>query len=179
MDPAGRDYPPGDLRVSDADRDRAISELSAAFQAGRLTSDEFDERSGQALRARTGEDLTALLADLPVERAPAAPPADPRPALRALGTRVTIAAAAAATAFAAIAIAAANAASHTPTAQQRELAQQLSRQAQEIMARQAATVPAHSAPGTFAWAGAITPAAVAVLIVLMIIFLRVSRAHRP
>lgn len=58
-------FPPGDLRVSDADRDRAISELSEHFQAGRLTSEEFDERSGQALAARTGSDLETLFADLP------------------------------------------------------------------------------------------------------------------
>ncbi len=65
-------YPRGDMRVSDADRDRAISELSEAFQAGRLTMDEFEERSGQALGARTGKDLTKLLADLPRKPVPAA-----------------------------------------------------------------------------------------------------------
>jgi len=65
MDGAGRGFPPGDLRVSDADRDRALSELSEAFRVGRITSDEFDQRSGQARSARTGKELTALLADLP------------------------------------------------------------------------------------------------------------------
>ena len=72
MDRAGWNYPRDHVRVSDADRDRALSELSAAFQAGRITADEFEQRSGQALAARTGKELTALLADLPVERAPAA-----------------------------------------------------------------------------------------------------------
>ena len=72
MDEAGRGFPPGDLRVSDADRDRALSELSEAFRVGRITADEFDQRSGQALRARTGKELTALLADLPL----AGPPRD-------------------------------------------------------------------------------------------------------
>jgi len=73
VDPAARDYyPSGDLRVSDADRDLALSELSEALRAGRITADEFDERSGQVLGARTGKELTALLADLPVaERVPA------------------------------------------------------------------------------------------------------------
>jgi hypothetical protein len=66
----GRNYPPGDLRVSDADRDRALAELSEHFQAGRLTAEEFEERSGLALRAKTGNDLRALLADLPVSQAP-------------------------------------------------------------------------------------------------------------
>jgi Flp pilus assembly protein TadB len=61
--PAGQ--PAGDLRVSDADRDRAVSELGEHFQAGRLTAAELDERVGLALRARTGKDLAGLMADLP------------------------------------------------------------------------------------------------------------------
>jgi Domain of unknown function (DUF1707) len=60
-----RGFPPGELRVSDADRDRALSELSEAYQVGRITADEFDHRSMQALNARTGTELAALLADLP------------------------------------------------------------------------------------------------------------------
>ena len=34
-------YPPGDMRVSDADRDRAVSELTAAYQARQLRHEEF------------------------------------------------------------------------------------------------------------------------------------------
>jgi hypothetical protein len=75
MNGASRDYPAGELRVSDADRDRAVTELSEHFQAGRLTSDELDERSGQALRARTGNDLAELFGDLPRPEAAAPPPA--------------------------------------------------------------------------------------------------------
>lgn len=71
MNTTTRDYPRGDLRVSDADRDRALAELSGHFQAGRLTPGEFDERSGRALRARTGTELAGLLADLPREDAAA------------------------------------------------------------------------------------------------------------
>jgi hypothetical protein len=70
MDGVGRGFPPGDLRVSDADRDRALAELSEAFRVGRITADEFDQRSGQAQRARTGKELTALLADLPLDGRP-------------------------------------------------------------------------------------------------------------
>ena len=72
-------YPRGQLRVSDADRDRAVAELSEHFQAGRLTQDEFEDRTGQALQARTGQDLTTLFADLPRPPAPAAgqPPVVP------------------------------------------------------------------------------------------------------
>jgi hypothetical protein len=77
-------YSAGDLRVSDADRDRAISELSDHFQAGRLTTDEFNERSGQALQARTGNELAVLFADLPRDRAAVTslPPPGPAPAVR-------------------------------------------------------------------------------------------------
>lgn len=60
-----RDFPADGIRVADADRDRALAELSEHFQAGRLTQDEFDERSGRALRARTGDELRALFTDLP------------------------------------------------------------------------------------------------------------------
>ncbi len=53
------------LRVSDADRDAAISELGEHFQAGRLDPAELDDRTGRALRARIESDLDQLLADLP------------------------------------------------------------------------------------------------------------------
>ena len=65
MDTGTRGFPRGDIRVSDAERDQAIAELSEHFQAGRLTQDEFDDRSGRALQARTGTDLGGLFGDLP------------------------------------------------------------------------------------------------------------------
>jgi Domain of unknown function (DUF1707) len=40
------------LRVSDADRDAAVSELGEHFQDGRLDRDELEDRTGRALRAR-------------------------------------------------------------------------------------------------------------------------------
>jgi hypothetical protein len=58
-------YPRADIRVSDAERDQAVTELGEHFQAGRLTQEEFDDRSGRALQARTGRDLTSLFSDLP------------------------------------------------------------------------------------------------------------------
>jgi hypothetical protein len=83
-----RDFPADGVRAADADRDRALAELSEHFQAGRLTREEFDERSGRALAARTGNELRDLFPDLPsrelldlgrdAERGPAsgsAPPA--------------------------------------------------------------------------------------------------------
>lgn len=70
MSTDSRTFPPGDLRASDGDRDRALSALSEAYQVGRITADEFDYRSMQALRARTGKELAALLADLPRDTNP-------------------------------------------------------------------------------------------------------------
>ncbi len=55
---------PGELRIGDADRERAIAELRRAAEDGRLTAEELDDRVGRARRARTANDLTALLADL-------------------------------------------------------------------------------------------------------------------
>ena len=69
MDAVGNQVATGDLRVSDADRDRAVTELSEHFQAGRITHEEFDERSGLALQAKTARELTGLFTDLPATQA--------------------------------------------------------------------------------------------------------------
>jgi hypothetical protein len=60
------------MKASDADRDVVLSDLSEHFQAGRLTADEFEDRTGRALAARTWGELRDLLQDLP------AGPAGPR-----------------------------------------------------------------------------------------------------
>jgi uncharacterized membrane protein len=65
MDAASYQPAPGDFRVSDADRDRALAELSEHYQAGRLTLEEYDERSGQALQSKTARELMSLFTDLP------------------------------------------------------------------------------------------------------------------
>ena len=65
MSTATKDYPSGGLRVSDADRDRAIAELSEHFQAGRLTTEELEDRTGRALQARTAGELAEPFTDLP------------------------------------------------------------------------------------------------------------------
>jgi hypothetical protein len=62
-------YLPRDLRLSDADRDRALAELSEHFQAGRLTAGELDDRSGRILRAMTSGELADVFADLPRDQA--------------------------------------------------------------------------------------------------------------
>jgi Domain of unknown function (DUF1707) len=69
-----RALPAADVRASDADRDAVLAELSAHYQAGRLTADEFGDRSGRALAARTGQDLAEVLTDLPAV-GPGRPPA--------------------------------------------------------------------------------------------------------
>ncbi len=65
---AGRGIPDGYgfMRSSSADRERGIDVLKAAFAEGRLTRDEFEERSGQVYRSQTYAELAALTADLPV-----------------------------------------------------------------------------------------------------------------
>lgn len=54
------------LRVADAEREQLIDELREHAGAGRLTSEELEDRIGEAYRASTRADLDALRADLPV-----------------------------------------------------------------------------------------------------------------
>ncbi len=58
-------FPTAEVRASDADRDAVLSDLSEHFQAGRLTAEEFEDRAGRALSARTWGELEDLLRDLP------------------------------------------------------------------------------------------------------------------
>jgi hypothetical protein len=64
------------IRIGDAERDQAVSDLGDHFAAGRLDREEFDERADQAMQARFSTDLTPLFADLPVSKpeVPTAPP---------------------------------------------------------------------------------------------------------
>ena len=167
QDPRGF-FPPGDLRVSDAERDLAVSELSRAFQVGRLTTEEFQHRSEQAFAARTGNELTLLLADLPVERDPVATEVVKHDDLTPERPRVVVGATIAAACFALVAVA--NAFSHGPTLQQRELAQQIFRQ-------HGISIPLPPASG-FNWAGTITPAVISVLLIALIIVVRTANAKR-
>ena len=168
MDRAGWNYPPDHIRVSDADRDRALSELSVAFHAGRITADEFDQRSGQALAARTGKELTALLADLPVERPPATRAA-PQRADGVLATRAAFTAAAATICFGAVA--AASALRQGSTLQQREIFRQ-------IMARHGLPAPPGTPPGPhLIWADSVAPGAIAILLVALVVYLGVRLAR--
>ena len=53
------------VRIGDAERDTAMSDLGDHFAAGRLSREEFDERADQAMQARFSTDLDPLFADLP------------------------------------------------------------------------------------------------------------------
>ncbi len=59
------------LRLSDAERQAAVDQLGEQFAVGRLTREEFDERSDAVWSAKTQGDLSPLFADLPA-RAPRA-----------------------------------------------------------------------------------------------------------
>ena len=75
---AGRDR----LRASHADREQVIDTLKNAFVHGRLTKDELDARTGQALATRNHAGLAALTADIPPGPAVAQPACPPAPARR-------------------------------------------------------------------------------------------------
>jgi hypothetical protein len=62
------------LRISDADREAAVSALGEHYAAGRLTREEYDERADRALKARTAAEVSPLFTDLPAPH-PYAPPA--------------------------------------------------------------------------------------------------------
>ena len=87
------DLPAGDLRASDAERERAGELLRVHATAGRLSTDELEQRLERVYAARTGRELRAELSDLPAERAPRR--ARPRPVVPVvpLGIMVLIAAA--------------------------------------------------------------------------------------
>ncbi|WP_346074675.1 DUF1707 SHOCT-like domain-containing protein [Gordonia cholesterolivorans] len=56
------------MLVSDADRERTHSYLSAAMTMGVLTPEEYSRRAGDASVARTRADLDALTRDLPLDQ---------------------------------------------------------------------------------------------------------------
>lgn len=65
------------VRIGDAERERAVMALGDHYAAGRLTKEEFDERTSSAWSARTAGDLAPLFTDLPSLQPPRA--ARPRP----------------------------------------------------------------------------------------------------
>jgi hypothetical protein len=69
------------LRASDEDRDRVVAALREHCVAGRLTLEEFAERTDRALEAQSGDELAVLTTDLPT---------DPPPPEPSLGTRTSV-----------------------------------------------------------------------------------------
>jgi Domain of unknown function (DUF1707) len=55
------------IRASDQERESVVDVLRDAFTDGRLTFDEFDERTASAYAARTWTELRELTSDLPVQ----------------------------------------------------------------------------------------------------------------
>jgi hypothetical protein len=66
-----------DIRISNAERDEAVTTLGVHLSTGRLELDEYEERCGRAVSARTRGDLEGLFTDLPAphpDLSSAAPP---------------------------------------------------------------------------------------------------------
>jgi Domain of unknown function (DUF1707) len=80
----------GRLRASDADRERVIGTLKAAYVYGLVTREEFDARVGQTFAARTCAELAVITDDIPAGLAPAPPPlrSAPAPATPAVAANV-------------------------------------------------------------------------------------------
>ncbi|MDQ2957231.1 MAG: DUF1707 domain-containing protein [Actinomycetota bacterium] len=57
-----------ELRIGTAEREQAAAMLGEHFSAGRLDTDEFDDRVRSAYQARTTSELAALFGDLPGNR---------------------------------------------------------------------------------------------------------------
>ncbi len=55
------------IRASDKERESVVDVLRDAYTEGRLTLEEFDERTSAAYASKTWADLRELTADLPVE----------------------------------------------------------------------------------------------------------------
>jgi hypothetical protein len=70
----------GLMRASDADRERVVDALKAAFVQGLLTKDELGIRTGQALASRTCGELASITAGIPARRTAPARARPPRPA---------------------------------------------------------------------------------------------------
>lgn len=66
------------MRISDADREQVTARLRDHFAAGRLNSEELEERITATLNAKTYGDLRHVMADLP-EPAPVGANAGPVP----------------------------------------------------------------------------------------------------
>ena len=53
------------MRLSDSERNDAINDLARAVGEGRLTMEEFEDRSDDVMRAHTHQDLVPVFQDIP------------------------------------------------------------------------------------------------------------------
>ncbi|HEY1634305.1 MAG TPA: DUF1707 domain-containing protein [Acidimicrobiales bacterium] len=67
------------MRISHAERNEIADTLSKHYAEGRLDSDEFDERVGRVMNAKTRGDVVGVLDDLPGIGSPAPSPPRRRP----------------------------------------------------------------------------------------------------
>jgi hypothetical protein len=59
-----------DFRVSDAERNQVIDQLKRHTADGRLTLEEFEDRVGEAMSAKTAGELRPVLRELPLLQTP-------------------------------------------------------------------------------------------------------------
>jgi len=64
-DPAGGALPANAMRIGDSDRNSAIKALGEHLAAGRITLDEYGDRTAKVTLTRTAGELDALFEDLP------------------------------------------------------------------------------------------------------------------
>jgi hypothetical protein len=72
------EYQPSEIRVSDSEREDALTKLGEHMSSGRLDIDEYGERSAKVATAKTRGELLRLFSDLP-EPKPAFGQPVPRP----------------------------------------------------------------------------------------------------
>jgi uncharacterized protein DUF1707 len=68
-----------EIRISSAERDDAIAALAVHRSSGRLTHDDFGDRSRRAQEALTREEIEALFDDLPAPHPDLSAAVSPRP----------------------------------------------------------------------------------------------------
>jgi hypothetical protein len=78
-----------EIRISNAERDEAISTLGVHMSTGRLELDEYEERCSRAASARTRGELEALFGDLPAPHPDLSSATPPAPLVRKAGQLVT------------------------------------------------------------------------------------------
>ena len=78
-----------DIRISNAERDEAVSTLGVHLSTGRLELAEFEDRTGRAAAARTRGELEVLFTDLPAPHPDLSSATPPAPLIQKTGQLVT------------------------------------------------------------------------------------------